>query len=240
MRTKKKAFVLAFCAVLLVVSTVFATMAFLKAETEVVTNTFTVGNVSFEDDANTELDEGLTEAKVNEYGQPVDEDGNVVEEVSDAPRVNGNEYKLIPGHTYTKDPTVKIAADSEAAYVRMIVTITDLKDVKEVFGITQGTYFLPQYFVEGWDNNIWKTTGTIVEENNTATYEFWYVESETVSTVDTDAKLLEPLFTAIKVPEDISNDALEKLEDMDIKIEAHAIQADGFESAEEAWAAWEE
>lgn len=45
MRTKTKALVLALCAVLLVVTTVFVTMAFLTSE-DSVQNTFTVGKVT--------------------------------------------------------------------------------------------------------------------------------------------------------------------------------------------------
>ena len=80
MKTKTKALALALCAVLLVVSTVFVTMAYLTSKTDVVTNTFTVGKVTIT----------LDEAKVDEYGNPVDEDGKHVELVS-APRQTGKE-----------------------------------------------------------------------------------------------------------------------------------------------------
>ena len=53
--------------------------------------------------------EGITldEAKVNEYGTKVE----------NADRVPGNEYKLIPGHTYTKDPTIHVGGLSENCYL---------------------------------------------------------------------------------------------------------------------------
>ena len=72
------------------------TLAYLTS-TAKVENTFTVGNVNIT----------LDEAKVNEYGDPV----------ADAPRVLGNEYKLIPGHTYTKDPTIHVGGLSENCYL---------------------------------------------------------------------------------------------------------------------------
>lgn len=72
------------------------TLAYLTS-TQSVKNTFTVGNVNIT----------LDEAKVNEYGDPV----------ADAPRVLGNEYKLIPGHTYTKDPTIHVGGLSENCYL---------------------------------------------------------------------------------------------------------------------------
>ena len=105
MKTKTKALALALCAVLLVVSTVFVTMAYLTSQ-DSVTNTFTVGQVNIT----------LDEAKVDEYGNPVDEGGKHVE-LASAPRQTGNEYKLIPGHTYTKDPTVNVDSSSEDCYL---------------------------------------------------------------------------------------------------------------------------
>ena len=150
MKTKTKALAMALCAVLLVVTTVFATMAYLTSTDEVV-NTFTVGKVSIK----------LDETDVNLYGV---KDGET--------RVKSNEYKLIPGHEYVKDPTVHVEAGSEESYIRMIVTITDFADVKAAFGDD----FLPQNFVKGWNGSIWETTGAVVEKENTATYEFRYHE----------------------------------------------------------------
>ena len=72
------------------------TMAYLTDKTQVVENTFTVGKVGI----------SLDEAVVNEYG--VETTGRTEE---------GNEYKLIPGHTYVKDPTVYVDSNSEEAYL---------------------------------------------------------------------------------------------------------------------------
>ena len=96
MRTKTKALALALCAVLLVVTTVFVTMAYLTSE-DSVKNTFTVGKVTIT----------LDEAKVDEYG----------EEEEGASRVDANTYKLIPGHTYTKDPQIHVDTNSEDCYL---------------------------------------------------------------------------------------------------------------------------
>ena len=46
---------------------------------------------------------------------------------------------------------------------------------------------------------------------------------------------LPALFTKITVPDGISNDDLAKLADLKITVEAHAIQADGFNDAADAW-----
>ena len=96
MRTKTKALVLALCAVLLFVTTVFVTMAFLTSE-DSVQNTFTVGKVEIT----------LAEAKVDSYGN----------EIANAERVKENEYKLIPSHTYVKDPTIHVDSNSEDCYL---------------------------------------------------------------------------------------------------------------------------
>ena len=63
MRTKTKALVLALCAVLLVVTTVFVTMAFLTSE-DSVQNTFTVGEVTISlDELDVDEDDLLTDNK---------------------------------------------------------------------------------------------------------------------------------------------------------------------------------
>lgn len=96
MKKTQKALLLVLCAVLLVATTVFTTIAFLT-DSDVVKNTFTIGKV----------DITLDEAKVNPDGTKVDE----------TTRVQANTYKLMPGHTYTKDPTIHVASGSEACYL---------------------------------------------------------------------------------------------------------------------------
>lgn len=111
---KKTKVVLAMvCAVLLVAASVMGTLAYLTS-TATVTNTFTVGNVKLGGDN----EAGLDEALVNENGQPIDNDTdkNVVEKAN-APRVTENDYKLQPGHTYVKDPTIHVADDSDNCYL---------------------------------------------------------------------------------------------------------------------------
>lgn len=97
MNTKTKALITALCAVLLVVGSVFGTMAFLTSQ-DSVTNTFTVGNVSI----------ALDEADVKADG--------TLESTKDD-RVDANTYKLIPGHEYIKDPTVHVDDSSEDCWL---------------------------------------------------------------------------------------------------------------------------
>ena len=90
--------ILAACLVvcLLATAVIGTTRAYFTDKTEVVTNTFTSGNV----------DITLDEAPVDANGQETT--GN---------RGNGNTYKLYPGKEYDKDPTVHIVKDSEDCYV---------------------------------------------------------------------------------------------------------------------------
>lgn len=91
MKTRSKALLLTLCAVVLVVSTVFGTMAYLTS-TDKVENTFTVGSVKIKLD---ELD--ITKA--------------------DGSRTQANAYHLMPGHEYIKDPTVHVNAVSEDSWI---------------------------------------------------------------------------------------------------------------------------
>lgn len=105
MKTRTKVLGLMMAAVLLVSATIFGTMAYLT-DNDTVTNAFTVGKVAIT----------LDEARVNVMGKPVDKN-NVEVVLKAAPRVSENTYKLMPGHTYTKDPTVHVEADSEDSYI---------------------------------------------------------------------------------------------------------------------------
>lgn len=214
MKRKMRKFLLTLSAVLLLVSmTVGVTVAYLTDEASVI-NTFTVGKVGI----------SLDEAVTDEMG--VDQGTRTVE---------GNEYKLIPGHTYTKDPTVTVDADSESSFIRMIVTINEIAALKAACGVAENDPFLPQYFVNGWDSSKWVSTGVIgAPAADTCSYEFRYYT--TVSTADAAEKKLEPLFESFTLPGNATNAQLLALgEDLEITVVAHAIQADGFASADAAW-----
>lgn len=92
----KKKLMTVLALVLVIAMSVAGTVAYLTS-TDTVTNTFTVGNVEIT----------LDEAKVDEYGVAA----------TPATRVDKNDYKLIPGHTYTKDPTIHVATGSEDCWL---------------------------------------------------------------------------------------------------------------------------
>lgn len=211
---KSKILILFLCAVLLVAASVLGTLAYLTSRDSVV-NTFTVGQV----------DITLDETKVTPDGQPVD----------GADRVKENNYHLVPGMTYVKDPTMTVTKGSEESYVRLLVTINCYDKLTDIFGDP----FLPQYFVSGWDAKTWISTEVIDvdTEANTATYEFRYKETVKPS-ADTDL-VLDALFDSITVPGSMSGDELEDIANLEITVVGHAIQAATFADADEAWEAFD-
>ena len=100
MKNAKKILALLLCAVLLVAGSVAGTIAYLTDSTKTLENTFTVGNV----------DISLKETLVDEYGVAYTGDKAGTTD-------KGNNYKLIPGHEYTKDPTVTVEEGSEDCFI---------------------------------------------------------------------------------------------------------------------------
>ena len=211
MKTAKKAMLMTLCAIILVVATVFGTMAYLTS-TDKVVNTFTVGNVAIK------LDEA-----------PVDGNGKATA----GDRVKANSYKLLPGHTYDKDPTVTLLKGSETSYVKMTVTFSKASALDAIFAPTGAdlTSIFNDYDSKNW---IYKDN-TKDATADTRTYEFWYKEAVGAPTADV---ALDALFDSITVPSSINKEQLKTIEGMTITVNAYAIQADGFADAAAAWAAF--
>ncbi|MBQ6901060.1 MAG: hypothetical protein IJN72_09470 [Firmicutes bacterium] len=234
MKTRNKVLLLVMCLILIGTASMMATMAYL-VDDDYIVNTFTVGKVKIK----------LDEIIVDKSGTPTGTDRTEA----------GNEYHLLPGQTYTKDPSVTVLADSEECYVRMLVTMNRTQaQLDQIFGAG----FLPQNFVTGWDNAVWETTGIIKEENGAVTYEFRYREAADPTpqtfwdasrgTHSQDSQL-QALFTGFKVPEEMNSTELALLGDDEtttgvdekfkITVTAHAIQAAGFGDETAAWAAFD-
>lgn len=217
----RKILALALCAVLLVGASVLGTMAYLTASTDVVQNTFTVGNVALT----------LDEAKV---------DMNGVVDTTATTRVQENEYKLMPGHSYVKDPIVHVTAGSEDCWVFVEVSnsIADIESQEESYKniatqmtengwtkITGTNYYYYGDIVEQDDENDtdltvfanFKISGT-VDNDTLAAYVTQYV-------VDEDRELV---LDDNNKPQLVANTSL-------ITIKAYAVQADTFTSAQAAW-----
>lgn len=243
MKTKSKALLLTLCAVLLVAASVLGTMAYLTS-TDTVTNTFTIGKVEIT------LDE-------TDVTNP------------NGPRVKANSYKLMPGTTYTKDPTVTVLKGSEDSYVRMKVTFNNasklmamlpsadnledftpdeialIKKVAPILFLTNYTavdsVWLPEYAMLGMEKTLADPNYFVYDAaNDTVTYIFYYPAMVKAKDVAAADLALEPIFTEISLPEHVTGEQLNALDSFKITVVAEAIQAGSFANAGAAWAAFAE
>ncbi len=208
MKTRTKALLLTLCAVVLVVASVFGTMAYLTDQ-ETVTNTFTVGQVHIT----------MDEAKVYADGTPIE----------GADRVLENEYHLLPGHTYTKDPTIHVAANSEESYIFVKLEIVDNADLVTALE-AHGLDLELKNFLLGYNPELWTIIDT-VEKDGTKIYYAYYkttvAKSEVVQNI--------VLFEQIKVPGEFNNTDMLNIADLKVNVTAYAVQKDGFADAVTAW-----
>lgn len=201
MKTKSKALLLTLCAALLVAASVLGTMAYLT-DTETVTNTFTVGKVKID----------LDEARVNPDGTPV----------AGAPRVKENSYKLLPGHTYTKDPTVHVDKVSEDSYI--FVKVENGISAFEAAAVEAGYKTIAnQITANGW-------TALSGVDN------VYYREYIKNTTNDPDLKVFESFKIADEANKTDGWDNVTPAETK-VTVTAYAVQKDGFDSASAAWSA---
>lgn len=188
----RKAMLALVCALALVVGSVMGTMAYLTSTTDTVTNTFTVGNVVIT----------LDETDVDVYGVKDSEN-----------RVTENTYKLIPGGTYLKDPTIHVEKGSEEAY--LFVEVVDA-----IAAIEDETTVADQMTANGWTNlegNVWYYNNKVDARN---------------AADDIDV----PVFTSFKILGTVDNDTLaETYDETTITVKAYAVQAAGFDTAALAW-----
>lgn len=198
--------------VLVAAVSVLGTLAYLTSQDQVM-NTFTVGKVAIK----------LDEMKVTDDGKSV----------VPAERVKANGYKLLPGLTYAKDPTVTVLEGSELSYVKLVVTVSKASESDKLLKECETTLAA---VVKGYDAANWiLKSNTEDKANNTRTYEFWYKEAVDASAADVK---LDALFDQIVVPGNITNAQLASIDGLKINIVAYAIQADGFADAAAAWDAF--
>ena len=217
---KKKTIALALVLVMVFGATLGGTFAYLTSQDTVV-NTFTVGNVQIK----------LDEAKVNLYGEPVKTAGQTKTEYlaiagnTEAgwvpARTDGNEYKLMPGHTYTKDPTIYVDAESEDAwlFVKVENGIAAIEDTTSTI--------VAQLTAQGWQpitagSNIYARTTANKAGDTVKVFESFKISG----TANIAGYATEKDATTGGIAENAVNL---------IKITAYAIQADGFTTAAAAW-----
>ncbi len=211
MNTKSKVVLAGAGCILIAAGSVLGTLAFMTS-TDTAVNTFTVGKV---------------EIDLNEFDYDGDDD------------TKKNEYHLIPGTEYQKDPTITVKQGSEEAYVRMIITVYNHSTVKEIIADTDNGIEEFTDFIGGMDSSIWTYKGsTENSDDNTISYEYRYYKP--VSGLSADVEL-EPLFDKLIIPDTLDGDELLALYDggFRIDVEGHAIQTAGFEDSEaKAWEAF--
>lgn len=212
MKIKTKALVIIACAVMLVTVGIMGTIAYLTTSASV-ENTFTVGKVEIT----------LDEAKVDENGKALTGDK--------AARVKQNTYNILPGCEYDKDPTVTVKAGSAKCYVRLKITFTQAEAFLE--GASQkGTPITGTS--DAWSSNI--DDASYDDEKGTCTFYSYYKSAVEPSDTDT---VLPAVFTGFAIPDYLTEEQYKALNGLTITVRAEAIQAEGFDTEKDAWAAFD-
>lgn len=192
-----------------------ATFAYLT-DTKTVNNTFTMGNVAIK----------LDETNVN------DPTGD---------RVTSNAYSVYPGAVVTKDPIVHNTGKN-AAYIRATVNVSNwmnlcaayYPDFKYTFG--QEGYKAALNLLVGELGEGWSVVGVTAGDTFTigqfdAKFILKY-DGKLAAGADTTA-----MFQTVTIPAGIDNANTESFSG--VKVVAQAIQADGFDTWEAAFAAYD-
>jgi len=197
---KKKIALMVTSLVLVVAMAVGGTLAYLTSTTQTVTNTFTFGNVTID----------LDETKVDSYGDAV----------TPPAKVNPGEtqtYKLMPGHEYTKDPTVYVTAGSEECYLYVKV-VNGISSIEAEGGTT---------IAKQMETNGWQSLGD--------SYPNVYYLNTTVDARESQTNIKKVVFENFQIKDELTNQQVEDLNGATITIAAYAVQADGFDTALAAW-----
>ena len=214
--TKKRFVAILLCVTLVALAAIGATFAYLTS-TATVNNTFTMGNVKIT----------LDETNVN------DPEGD---------RVTSNEYNVYPGAVVTKDPIVHNTGKN-AAYIRATVNVSNWMNLCAAYypefgisypnaGYEKSLELLVGQLGEGW-SVVGVTTGDtfIYGKQFDAKFILKY-DGKLAANGDTTA-----MFQTVTIPTGIDNANTESFSG--VKVVAQAIQADGFDTWEAAFAAYD-
>lgn len=211
--TKKRFVAILLCVTLVALAAIGATFAYLT-DTKTVNNTFTMGNVAIK----------LDETNVN------DPTGD---------RVTSNEYNVYPGAVVKKDPIVHNTGKN-AAYIRATINVENWMNNCAAYypefgiaypsaGYEQSLLLLVDALGEGW-SIVGVETGKPFELGNFSAKFILKYDGTLASGADTTA-----MFNNVKVPAGIKNG-----NDFGaITVVAQAIQADGFDTWEAAFTAYD-
>lgn len=213
--TKKRFVAILLCVTLVALAAIGATFAYLT-DTKTVDNTFTMGNVAIK----------LDETNVN------DPTGD---------RVTSNEYNVYPGAVVKKDPIVHNTGKN-AAYIRATVNVSNWMNLCAAYYPESGFEFTKP----GYEKSLELLVGTLGEG--------WSVvgvtRGDTFTLGQNDAKFIlkydgklaagddtTAMFQTVTIPAGIDNANTESFSG--VKVVAQAIQADGFDTWEAAFAAYD-
>lgn len=234
MRISKRTLIVVLSLVLAMSVTAFGTVAYMT-DRATATNTFTVGNVDIiVDEKNVDRDPGS------------DTDGDGKPDIPD--RDTENDYKMIPGKEYDKDPIVTVKAGSEECYVRMRVVLDNMDALLKIAQkysnptVTDNYEALLYQFINldaaNWAYQDYTQVGEGAYE-----FEFWYQKADeadaTKVSVTTEDVALPALFTKFTVPGYFTGDDLEAIAGMTMNVYGDAIQTATFADAKAAWAAFD-
>lgn len=201
---------------LLVGCAVGGTVAWLVAGTTPLVNTFAPGNITL----------SLSEPHwQTNYVRP---EGNVAS------------YKFLPGDRIDKDPTVTVHKGSVDCYVRLFMVIWWQQPADGEFQAEESDAWF-QYLPHEDEYTGWWTTQNCISlydhvNNNVLgiVKEFRY--SEKIESDPAQDQQLRPLFDYIQAPTNLSQTEYASLDNFKLIIFAQAVQAEGFDSAADAFA----
>lgn len=223
---KKKIISLCLVVILALTAIGSATLAYFS-DTKAQTNTFTSGFVGIT----------LNEAVVEENAE-----GNLVAK-SDRSRTDKDQsYKLYPGMTVTKDPTITLTAGSEDAYIAAKITIKgDLLDLYGVEGYSnlEITQFVSGGLIQTGSTQSYNWNGLSMiytDTNGNVSYQdatngnnqewVMYLFLKDVKKANETITL----FDTLTISKDYNNTEMAKVNGATVKVEAFAVQAHGFDA----------
>lgn len=213
--TKKRFVAILLCVTLVALAAIGATFAYLT-DTKTVNNTFTIGNVAI----------NLDETNVN------DPTGD---------RVTSNTYNVYPGAVVTKDPIVHNTGKN-AAYIRATVNVSNWMNLCAAYYPESGFEFTKP----GYEKSLELLVGTLGEGWSVVGVEagdtFTIGQFDAKFILKYDGKLAAgenttAMFQTVTIPTGIDNASTDSFKE--VKVVAQAIQADGFDTWDAAFAAYD-
>lgn len=212
---KKKILALSMCIALAAIAIVGASLAYFT-DTKTAKNTFTMGSVQIK----------LDEANINDL---------------EGDRVTSNVYNVYPGAVVTKDPIVHNIGKN-GAYIRATVNVSNwmnlvgayYPDFKETFpndGYKAALNLLVGELGEGW-SVVGVEAGDVFTIGQFDAKFILKYDGVLASGTDTTA-----MFQTVTIPAGIDNANADSFDE--VKVVAQAIQADGFDTWEDAFAAFD-